>query len=233
MSMSLTKPKPAAARKPVVSPKPRAAPPRRTQAERSAATKLRVLAAAAAKIRVRGYAQLRTADVAEAAGVSRGAMLHHFPTKNALVVATLEHVFEAARLISRARAEALQPAADLIEAVIEDAREFFFNKHFKVALDIVLSTSTDTELRDQVLAISQAARLPVEAAWAEALVSRGAAAQTAADLVALTTGLVRGMAIRALWQDDAAWFERLFALWRRMAERFLAPELAKPKRRRR
>jgi AcrR family transcriptional regulator len=231
--MSLTKRKPAAAGKPIVSLKPRAAPPRRTQAERSAATKLRVLAAAAAKIRVRGYAQLRTADVAEAAGVSRGAMLHHFPTKNALVVATLEHVFEAARLISRTRAESLQPAADLIEAVIEDAREFFFNQHFKVALDIVLSTSTDADLRDQVLAISQAARLPVEAAWAEALVGRGAPAQTAADLVALTTGLVRGMAIRALWQDDAAWFERLFALWRRMAERFLAPELAKPKRRRR
>lgn len=231
--MRNAKPKPTVAQAAAPPPKRRPAPPRRTQAERSAATKLRILAAAAAQIRAHGLAQLRTADVSEAAGVSRGAMLHQFSTKSELVVATLEHVFEEARLLSRARAASLQPADDLIAAVIADAREFFFNEHFKVALDIVLSTSTDARLRDQVLVISGRARRPVEAAWAEALAARGASPETAADLVALTMGIVRGMAIRSLWENDEAWFERLFALWRRMAERFLAPELAKRERRRR
>lgn len=229
--MKAIRPKSPRARGPAPPPQPRPAPARRTQAERSAATKLRILAAAAAQIRARGYAQLRTADVAKTAGVSRGAMLHHFATKNALVVATLEHVFEEARLLSRARATSLQPTADLIAAVIEDAREFFFNEHFKVSLDIVLSTATDARLRDQVFVLSQRARHPVEAAWAETLSARGVSPETAADLVALTMGLVRGMAIRALWENDEAWFERLFALWRRMAERYLAPELALRERR--
>ena len=52
---------------------------RRTQAERSEETRTRILKAAANLIRKRGYARFRTAEVAEEAGLSRGAQLHHFP----------------------------------------------------------------------------------------------------------------------------------------------------------
>ena len=118
---------------------------RRTQAERSEETRTRILKAAANLIRKRGYARFRTAEVAKEAGLSRGAQLHHFPTKDSLVVATLEHVFEQAQVLSRRRASAVNRPRDLIEAVIEDAREFFFSEHFMVAIDIVLSTSTINE----------------------------------------------------------------------------------------
>jgi hypothetical protein len=144
-------------------------------------------------------------------------------------VATLSHVFEDARALSRARAAAIDPPDDILAAVIEDAREFFFNEHFKVALDIVLSTSTDAAVRKQVLEVSRKARRPVESAWSAALVGRGVPPPLASDLVALTLSLVRGMAIRTLWDDDPEWFERLFALWRRMVEAFLV-DLKKPKR---
>jgi AcrR family transcriptional regulator len=40
----------------------------------------------------RGFAGTSTTLVSERAGVSRGAQLHHFPTKNALVVAAVEHL---------------------------------------------------------------------------------------------------------------------------------------------
>ena len=73
-----------------------AKPQRRTQAERSAQMQRRILEAASEVIRKRGYARFRTAEVARVAGVSRGAQLHHFPTKKTLVVATLRHVFEQA-----------------------------------------------------------------------------------------------------------------------------------------
>ena len=122
---------------------------RRTQAERSEETRTRILKAAANLIRKRGYARFRTAEVAEEAGLSRGAQLHHFPTKDSLVVATLEYVFEQAQVLSRRRASAVNKPRDLIEAVIEDAREFFFSEHFMVAIDIVLSTSTDQSVRKQ------------------------------------------------------------------------------------
>jgi AcrR family transcriptional regulator len=201
--------------------RPLAPPRRRTQAERTAETRLRILKASANLIRRRGYARFRTAEVAAEAGVSRGAQLHHFPTKDSLIVATLEHVFEQAQILSRRRAAADNRPRDLIEVVIEDAKEFFFSEHFMVAIDIVLSTSTNQAVRKRVLDISRKARRPVEAAWAEALVAGGVPASLAADIVALTLGVVRGMALRTLWDNDPKWFDQLFGLWRQMIKVFL------------
>jgi len=195
---------------------------RRTQAERSEETRTRILKAAANLIRKRGYARFRTAEVAKEAGLSRGAQLHHFPTKDSLVVATLEYVFEQAQVLSRRRASAVNRPRDLIEAVIEDAREFFFSEHFMVAIDIVLSTSTDQSVRKQILDISRKARRPVETAWTEALAASGVSGPLASDLVALTLSLVRGMALRTLWDNDPKWFDELFALWRQMIKVFLS-----------
>jgi AcrR family transcriptional regulator len=195
---------------------------RRTQAERSEETRTRILKAAANLIRKRGYARFRTAEVAKEAGLSRGAQLHHFPTKDSLVVATLEYVFEQAQVLSRRRASAVNKPRDLIEAVIEDAREFFFSEHFMVAIDIVLSTSTNQSVRKQILDISRKARRPVEAAWAEALAANGVPGHLASDLVALTLSLVRGMALRTLWDNDPKWFDELFSLWRQMIKIFLS-----------
>jgi AcrR family transcriptional regulator len=198
---------------------------RRTQAERSEQTRTRILKASADLIRTRGYARFRTADVAAAAGLSRGAQLHHFPTKDALVVATLAYVFEQAQSLSRRRAASIDRPRDLIEAVIEDAREFFFSEHFKVAIDIVLSTSTHQSVRKHITDMSRKARRPVETAWTEALSASGVPGPLAADLVALTLGVVRGMAIRTLWDNDPQWFDRLFVVWREMIKVFLsAPE---------
>ena len=204
-------------------------PRRRTQAQRTAETRLRILKAAANLIRRRGYARFRTAEVANEAGISRGAQLHHFPTKDSLVVATLEYVFEQAQILSRRRAAAVNRPRDLIEAVIADAREFFFSEHFMVAIYIVLSTSTDQAVRRQILDISRKARRPVETAWTEALAASGVSASIAADIVALTLGVVRGMALRTLWDNDPKWFDQLFALWRRMIKVFLEQQL--PRRR--
>jgi AcrR family transcriptional regulator len=195
---------------------------RRTQAERSQETRTRILKAAANLIRKRGYARFRTAEVAQEAGLSRGAQLHHFPTKDSLVVATLEYVFEQAQVLSRRRASAVNRPRDLIEAVIEDAREFFFSEHFMVAIDIVLSTSTDQSVRKQVLDISRKARRPVETAWTGALAASGVPGQLASDIVALTLSLVRGMALRTLWDNDPKWFDELFSLWRQMIKVFLS-----------
>lgn len=210
-----------------------AAPPRpagrRTQAERSRETQTRILKAAANLIRKRGYARFRTMDVADEAGLSRGAQLHHFPTKDALVVATLRYVFEQAQALSRRRASAVNRPRDLIEAVIADAREFFFSEHFMVAIDIVLSTSTDQSVRKQILEISRKARRPVETAWTEALVDSGVPAALASDLVALTLALVRGMALRTLWDNDPKWFDQLFDVWRQMIKVYLEAHQAKPR----
>ncbi len=62
-------------------------PQRRSQAQRSAATREALLDATIACLVEDGYANTTTSKVAERAGVSRGAHLHHFQTRSALVAA--------------------------------------------------------------------------------------------------------------------------------------------------
>ncbi len=198
----------------------RKSPPRkgrRTQAERAGQTRARILDAAVEVLRRKGYAHFRTADVARAAGVSRGAQLHHFATKEKLVYATMEHVFHNVLETSRRRAHALRPDDDVLERVTEDAREFFFSVPFFISLDIATSINS-TRFRKRLMAMVRAARLPAEEAWRQALVARGMPEREADDVLWLTLGLVRGLAVRMLWQNEPARFDRLLGLWRGIVE---------------
>ncbi len=62
------------------------------QAQKSAMTRDAILDAAIDCFLELGYANTTTARVAERSGVSRGAMLHHFPSKNGLIQAAVEHL---------------------------------------------------------------------------------------------------------------------------------------------
>ena len=62
------------------------------QAQKSAMTRDRILDAAISCFIDLGYSNVTTAKVASAAGVSRGAMLHHFPSKTELIQAAVEYL---------------------------------------------------------------------------------------------------------------------------------------------
>lgn len=192
---------------------------RRTQAERTQETRTRILDAAVQVLRQKGYAHFRTADVAKAAGVSRGAQLHHFRTKEKLVYATMEHVFHNVLATSQVRARSLKRGDDVLEHAVDDAREFFFSTPFFISLDIATSINK-ASFRRQLMAMVRNARLPAERAWHEALVARGMPEPVADDVLWLTLGLVRGLAVRMLWQNEPARFDRLLKLWRGIVEEY-------------
>jgi AcrR family transcriptional regulator len=65
---------------------------KRTQAERSAATRTALLAAARPLFAARGYAGVGTEELVRAAGVTRGALYHQFAGKEELFAAVFEQV---------------------------------------------------------------------------------------------------------------------------------------------
>ena len=153
-------------------------------------------------LRRQGYAHFRTADVARAAGVSRGAQLHHFATKEKLVYATMEHVFHNVLDTSRsARCRSRGGRGSAARRAIADARDFFFSN---AVLHLARHRDVDQQepFRNKLMAMVRDARLPAEQAWREALVASGMPEQVADDVLWLTLGLVRGLAVRMLWQNE-------------------------------
>ena len=81
---------------------------RKTQGERSAATTALLLDAARELFAKKGYADTATEDILNAAGVTRGALYHHFDSKAALFRAVFEkeEAVLTARLVKVAQAQA-------------------------------------------------------------------------------------------------------------------------------
>ena len=187
---------------------------RRTQAERSEDTRQRVIEAAATVLRRRGYAGLRIDEVSRVAKVSRGAQQYHFPSKDRLVLATAAHLLQSGLERGRARAAAARDAADPFEAIIQDCIDFFLGPDFGVILDLVLASTKERGLRDEVYGFARASRLDVEAAWLELLCDSGLPRDKASKLLWLTISIVRGFSVRALWQRDEKLFRELLDEWK-------------------
>lgn len=182
---------------------------RKTQAERSNETQERITAAAIEMLQRKGFAGFRVADVADAAGVSRGAQTHHFPSKRDLILAVFATIFNRATETSRVRIAGIKPDDDVIDAMVIDAAEFFLSPEFPMGLDMLAAAERDPDLRDAVRKIARETRSLVEDMWIGLLLSRGLARDDAEDVLWLIFSAIRGLSVRMLWQFDANRFERL------------------------
>jgi AcrR family transcriptional regulator len=99
------------------------APPRRTQAERTAATRAVLMTAAQKLFADKGFAEVSTQAIVSAAGVTRGALYHQFADKKDLFAAVYEEV-ERDLIASVAQQIAEAQPADPLEAMRVGARLF-------------------------------------------------------------------------------------------------------------
>lgn len=187
--------------------------PRVPQAERSARMQRRLAQAAYEVIRDGGYVNFRTAAVARAAGVSQGAQLHHYPTKNSLAESAIEYAWSQSTAESVQRIASFKPSQDIVAALMSDSQSFFFSDYFRVALDILMAGGNDKALHDSLVASTLAHRSRVERLWLEKLVEQGFKLPDAEDVLALSMSVARGFAVRALVEPGRERFERLCARW--------------------
>ena len=184
----------------------------RTQGERTAATRVKLLDATLDSLVELGYARTTTQGIAARAGLSRGAMLHHFPTKESLVVTAVEHL--AFKREDEIRAD-LGGNHDVSRA-LELLADIFAGPLFFAAMELWVAARTDPALRS--------ALLPLEREIAEALTALGADLldlPTDSPKVELTVELMRGLGMAAMFSSPAAAGRkrsRLLAGWQQLLE---------------
>jgi AcrR family transcriptional regulator len=120
---------------------------RRTQEERSATTRRLLLDATVECLVRHGYAGTTTTRVAELAGVSRGAQVHHFATKNELVLAAVRHLAERQTEAALARPGLLTGSADPVGDALDLLWQAHQGRTFDAAIELWVAARTDPELR--------------------------------------------------------------------------------------
>lgn len=141
-------------------------PARRTQEERRAETRARLLDATVRSLDEQGYAATTTRRVAELAGVSQGAMTHHFPYRVDLVGAAVEQL--ASRRIEELKVTVStfppEPAARA-EALLEMLWADFSSPLFTVFVKLWVAAADDEDLYARLVPVERmVARAIVEAA---------------------------------------------------------------------
>jgi AcrR family transcriptional regulator len=132
---------------------PRRGPrPRRSRAERSAATRARILEAVIASIAEIGLQRTTASEIARRAGVTWGAVQHHFGAKEELLAAVLEEGFDrfARRFDDLGPETAALP--ERVERFVDRAWEHFASPVYRANFEILLVTVRDepSELTDRI-----------------------------------------------------------------------------------
>jgi AcrR family transcriptional regulator len=135
---------------------------RRTQAERSATTRARLLDATLECLCDLGYARTTTPEIARRAGLSRGAQLHHFPTKAELVTSAVEHLFERRHQEFRAAFARVPAGADRYAAAIDILWSMVSGPTFHAYLELAVAARSDPELRVAVRTLTQRLRTVID-----------------------------------------------------------------------
>lgn len=175
------------------------------QQDRAIRTRERILDATITSLVDDGYAATTTARVQELAGVSRGALMHHFPSKQALLLAAVGHLAERRGAWVAARAAKLPPTSDRIAAGISLLWAAMNGPLFAAATELWVASRTDEGLREALVVhereLGAAARTVI--ADVMAIPDPDDPAYRAALDHALQT--FRGAALTALLRDDARW----------------------------
>lgn len=164
---------------------------------------MRVLEATTECLVEYGYAGTTTAAVQARAGVSRGALMHHFGSKNELLVAAVRHLAErrGANLIEQATA--LGAHDDRTSQAIDLLWDTFTGPLFTATLELWAASRTDAELRGAVLEFEQALRRELDIAMRRLFGSGVADSPAFADAIELTLQFMRGAALTSILRTDA------------------------------
>ncbi|MDN5743513.1 MAG: TetR/AcrR family transcriptional regulator [Nocardioidaceae bacterium] len=195
------------------------------QEERTRAMRLRLMEATVELLVEKGFSGTTTTLVSERAGVSRGAQLHHFPTKNALAVAAVTHLTEIRGAELAAAAARLPGGKNRTAAVTTMLGDHFTSPVFTAALELWVAARTDAGLQEAVAPLEQRLgrethRLTVQ------LLGIDDSDPEARALVQATLDLMRGLGLANTLGDDASRRRRILKQWARTLDSALVSRKA-------
>jgi len=183
---------------------------------KSQRTRTRILDAAMRLFAEIGYHAATNAVIADAAQLTRGAMLYHFATREELVEAAVAHIeLHRARLFEQAASGSPSPGVDAAEQAIDVYWSLLQEAPFLAFAELEAAARTDRMLNERLMGARSAfdhAQLGGDRAGALLRAGDDPRFQTSRDLGRF---LLEGLAKGSMTYDEAARRERLLAVIKR------------------
>jgi AcrR family transcriptional regulator len=187
--------------------------PRRTQEERSTATREKLLDATIECLIELGYNGTTTTEIVRRAGVSRGAQVHHYPTRAELVKSAVEHLAKKREQELRAEFTRLR-ATDGVSGAIDLLWAGYADPLFAAVLELIVAARTDEELATVFGTLQLDVQNTIERFCREVFGADVVRRKSFRDGLALTMNLMHGLALTRMAGGDSDELDRLVQAWK-------------------
>ena len=183
------------------------------QAERRRITRGKLLDATIESLIDVGYSRTTTVGVGERAGLSRGAQLHHFPSRADLLVAAIEHLADERSKELEAELHArLEKGDDPIDALVDMLWATFSGPLYWAVVELMVAARTDPELLERFEAFERSLGGRIYAGFKQ-LTGRGD--REARIAVEMTLYFMRGLAMERIFRENDAHYDDLVERWKK------------------
>lgn len=190
--------------------------PRRTQEARSAETRRRLLEAALQVLQEAGYANLTISKVSQRAGVTNGAMQHHFPSRDDLLLALLDAVYPVLQIPFERIAASGLPVRDRMSQLVDELWAIYSRPIYLAVWDIALGARGDPRLWERVSSYQKQITVRMRTAFLALFADLDPLPDEAEHILTFAASQIRGVAFLSMFGGDP-WREADFDLIKQVA----------------
>lgn len=201
---------------------------RRTQATRSIETRARLIEATLMELFENGYVRTTTADIADRAGVSRGALTHHFANKDDLVAQAVDHQLHVSTAEIRALATQMREETLALDSFLDRLWQMFSGRLFFVTLEHVAEARHNDPLRARLVPVVREFHASLDQIWRDFFRGSRLNDDEIEKTLNATLCLLRGMGLQSVLRDDPHYFSGLLDHWKAHLAALIEPA-AQPK----
>lgn len=202
---------------------------RRTQQERSADTSEKLLNATIDLLHDRGFYRMSTSEIAEAAGLSRGALTHHFSSKEEIIIEAVGYMLRKVTAELHEMAEGIRFSGSSTDEIVDYLWRMMDNRLFYVTMEYLPEARHNPEFREKIVLVVKEFHEGLNAVWAEVAAQAGVHVDQVLVLMNATMCIIRGMIAQTAVKDDPAYFQELLQFWKQhVKQEFKAVVAASP-----
>jgi AcrR family transcriptional regulator len=174
----------------------------------------------------RGLAATTTVEVQRLGGFSRGALLHYFPTREALLGAAISELLERNEAAIQEAQMQVDSSPDPIERAISVLRSAVVRPSFVVEMELWAASRTDPALREILRREERQARRELQRVLALVFGEDLVANPNYFIAVSLTVQFLRGLALSQLLRREPRANDKLIKYWTATVRLILAGKLS-------
>jgi AcrR family transcriptional regulator len=171
----------------------------RTQEERSTATRRKLIDAAIGVSQESGYANLTITKVAEFAGLSNGAMQHHFTSRDDLVLGMLDALYPFFDIPFEDISSRKLSVKERVNTFVDLLWQIYSRPEYLVIWDIAFGTRGDPQLRAKLQSYQRELAARIRKQLAAYFADVELTAEAADQIFSLIISCLRGLALQTVF----------------------------------